>query len=183
MLESLETLNYRLARDYGYFDNGLKPLWRIIYSHDEFEKRWVTHDEHGNEYEFPKVEERPKYRQWADHRYILERCLIVPPFVETDLVEKYSYEPVWVFQDNKGNPLPPRWDAIQLIIQTIYQNASRKVGKKYKDPNGETVEEQREIKEARINKLQEELFGNETETGDALAHKEAIVVPGTETVQ
>ena len=50
----------------------------------------------------------------------------------------------------------------------------RKVSRKYVDDEKNTSKEGREQK---INELQGELFGNETDTGDALAYREGIVVP------
>ena len=50
----------------------------------------------------------------------------------------------------------------------------RKSLAKYVDSEENTTPEGRDC---RITKLQEELFGNETETGDALRYKEGIVVP------
>lgn len=38
-------------------------------------------------------------------------------------------------------------------------------------------------KKMRVDALQQDLFGNETETGDALAHGDAIVVPGPGSIQ
>jgi hypothetical protein len=45
--------------------------------------------------------------------------------------------------------------------------------RKYKDDNAGSLEETQQ----RVETIQKELFGNETDTGDALAHGEAIVVP------
>jgi hypothetical protein len=47
---------------------------------------------------------------------------------------------------------------------------------KYTDTEENTTPEGRD---QRISKLQMELFGDETETGDALRYKEGIVVPST----
>jgi len=174
-IEPVDKLNERLARDYGYFD-GTMPQWRIVWSDDEFELRETNFTSEGFELLTPMVVELPKYRQWAPHKFILERALPIPQYVETDLISKYSYEPVWVFEDINGNPLPPRWEAILLIIRSVYIAAAKSIGAKYKDPETE-FDEAMEIRKQRLIKLEEDLFGNETTTGDALAHKQAIVVP------
>ena len=49
---------------------------------------------------------------------------------------------------------------------------------KYKDPiSGLSQDDYIEMKAQEIQCLQDELFGNETDTGDALAHGEAVIVP------
>jgi hypothetical protein len=48
------------------------------------------------------------------------------------------------------------------------------VGAKYKDPESH---EPIAAKAERNAKIEEELFGNESYVGDALAHKQAVVVP------
>lgn len=175
-MESINILNERLIRDFGYFEGGVHPLWRIVWSEDQIEKREVWHTAEGFELLSPVVEERPKYRQWIHNKYVLEKAIPIPDGVKTDLIGKFSYEPIWVFEDAKGYPLPPRWDAIILIVENVYRAAARSIGAKYKDPEDDPLVG-KEVKEQRIKELEAALFGNETETGDALAHKEAIVVP------
>lgn len=187
-MESIETLNYRLKRDFGYFQGTLMPLYRIVWSHDEMEKRRVTHSSEGFELLSPVVVEVPKYRQWADNYYILERCLELPENIPTDLVEKFSYEPIWTFRDNKGNPLPPIWSAIRIVIDTLHKHAAGIVGingPKYKDPLVEEADKKigMEVRRARIDKLKEELFGEESPITDALTYKQGVVVPHSESTQ
>ena len=187
-MESISILNDRLLNDFGREDNGL-PRWRIVFSDDQYEKRQVTHTPEGFELINPLVQLKPKYRQWIQGKYILERLLWIPQgLVNTDLVDSYSYEPVWTFEDSKGNPLPPRWDVITIIINSILQYSANKTGIEYtrlgenKRPRyndgPKNQEEELEERKARISALQEELFGNETEVGDALAYKEGVTVPG-----
>ena len=179
LLEKVERINQRLIDQYGLFENG-QANWRVIFSHDEFEYRhgcFATYDVHGNY--IGEVEETryvPKYRQWADNLYILERLLPVPDMQRRELVSKLSYEPVWTFRDIKGNPLPPKWEAIVLIIDSVLEASAHAVGVKYKDPESDPLEAI-EIKKKRVDDLVVDLFGNETQTGDALAHKQAIIVP------
>jgi hypothetical protein len=177
-MESVKILNERLSRDYGYFD-GTMPQWRIVWSEDQLEKRRITHTKEGFELLNVLVQEVPKYRQWIHNKYILERALPIPALVETDLVNKFSYEPVWTFEDKDGEPLPPRWDVITIVIESIYRAAAASIGAKYKNPDEDEKDPDVaiEAKKKRLDLLQEELFGNETETGDALAHKQGIIVP------
>ncbi len=116
----------------------------------------------------------PKYRQWIQDKYILERIIAIPEFVENDLVEQITYEPVWVFEDKNGNPLPPIWPAIELIVAQVYNAAAKTVGAKYKDPDIFDKKDSREAKLAKVDRLVEEMFGNESDTGDALAYKDGV---------
>ena len=63
----------------------------------------------------------------------------------------------------------------QLVIDCVYAAAA--MGKsdlaKYKDPDGHQ-EEALHNQEVKINGLVEDLFGNETPTGDALAYGEGV---------
>lgn len=173
-MEPIEILNERLLTHYGKIEHLVQ--WRIVYSDDQFEKRFTDYTPEGCQLLYPTVREMPKYRQWITNKYVLERVMPVGDIDAQQLLGKYSYEPVWVFEDAKGVALPPKWEAIQLIISSVYQASARAVGRRYTDPDSD-LEAALEIKRARIERIQEELFGNETEVGDALAHKQAIIVP------
>jgi len=86
---------------------------------------------------------------------------------------KQSYEPIWTYRDAQNNALPPIWTATKVVVDILYAALGKKSLRKYIEDTSP------EAKELRIDKLQQELFGNESETGDALAYKQAIVVPQT----
>lgn len=172
LLEKIETINARLLENYGRFETTNYQLWRVVWSEDELEKRWVSHTREGLDLLQPRVEERPKYRQWVQSKYILERLTVYPDFVKRDIVEPLTYEPVWVFEDNKGNALPPKWEAIFLIIEQVHNQAKKTVGVKYKDPD---MDPDKKLED--IIRLEEELFGNESDVGTSLSYKEGISVP------
>jgi len=176
-LERIETINQRLKENYGLFDVTNHPIWRVVWSEDELEKRWVQHTAEGLDLLTPRVEERPKYRQWIQSKYVLERLTVYPDFVNRDTVEKLTYEPVWVFEDNKGNALPPKWQAIYVIIEQIHTQAKKTMGVKYQDPNVVDPKDAKEKQLQDVIELERELFGNETDVGTSLAYKEGISVP------
>src|ERR1043166_1123060 len=118
MLESIETLNERLENTYGKYENF--PRWRIVYSEDQYEKRLTHYTSEGFELLSPVMMELPKYKQWIHNKYILELIMPIPEFQRHEVVGVLSYEPVWVFEDGRGRPLPPKWEAIQLIIKTVH---------------------------------------------------------------
>lgn len=169
----IDITNQRLADIYGKVEN--LPRFRVVWSEDEIEKRKVNKSPEGFHLLNSIVIEVPKYRQWIHEKYILERLTIIDEFAETELVGKISYEPLFVFETNKGQSLYPRWDAIRIIIENV-QEQIRTAGfyTKYKDPS---PEEKESVQVAKIKALQEELFGNESKVGDSLAYKEGIVVP------
>jgi len=171
-MERLEVINKRLLDNYGRFEDG-RPNWRVAFRGDQFEKRLVHHTKEGLELLHPVVEERPKYFDRTDC-YVLERLQGCPDGAETDLVVKSSYEPVWTFMDNHGNPVAPVWEAIFLLIRTVQENMynAGKPGVKYKMP--EEMGDSPEAVAARAQKLYNELFGNETSVGDALAYDTGV---------
>jgi len=169
-MESIGALNKRLIDYYGLFEGG-EPNFRLTWSDSETEKRLGTFNDFTSEGIFlrtvTEVREVPKYRQWIHHKWILERLTVVPELQRRELADaKVSYEPLWVFEDKNGKPLPPKWEAIQAIIN-------------FSQPHESSIPYQEELgsDEERIIKLQAELFGNESEVADALAYKEAITVP------
>lgn len=174
----IDILNKRLVEYYGttdekanfkviWWDGSIRELRKFIETPDGF--RLIT----------PEVREVPKYQHIAHERYVLERLTEVQG--ETDIVTKLSYESLWTFEDSLCNALVPTWPATKLIIETVLKNIEQAGNYvKYKEPNRE---ESLAEEAQRLAGLYEDLFGNETETTDALSVKEAIVVPPTYTTQ
>lgn len=167
--ESIESINKQLIEEFGT-EFGKSPRFRVVFSEDQYEKRWTSNTDEGFELLTPEVREVPKYKQWIREKYILER--LVPIVGETDLVTKVSYEPAWVFQDSKGNYLPPFYEGCKLIVEALMERIGHKGFAKYKDPN---VSEEARL--AQITKVEEELFGNESNLTDDLHSGSGIVVP------
>jgi hypothetical protein len=165
-MESVETLNQRLIDHYGVDSNTNQPQFRIVFSDEQFEKRLVGYTPEGLHLLHPVIREMPKY-SYIDGMYLLERLVIID---EPELPGvKLSYEPVWVFRDVHNNPLPPIWDAAKIVIDVLYAALGKKSLNKYVEN-----EDSLENKEKRIKKLEEELFGNETEVTDALSYREGV---------
>lgn len=173
-MESIETLNKRLIDHFGLDSSTGRPMFRIVWANDQLEKRLVTALEFGTQLLFPEVREVKKYSYLKD-LYVLERLVVVPDENQMELpTQKLSYEPLWAYHDENNNPLPPLWEPTKFIIDTVFAAMGRGSLRKYVDAEENTTKEGRE---QRITKLHEELFGNETEAGDALRYKEGIVVP------
>lgn len=183
LAETIETINRQLSDQYGIDTLSGQAIWRVVWSEDQFEHRYGTYDDYtpSGLYIRTATEVRyvPKYRQWIKEKYVLERLVLIPEINAGDLpATKMSYEPLYVFETNSGKYLPPRLDAAQFIINTVLAAQGKGNLARYKDPvSGLSSEDYLAMKAKEIDDLQEELFGNETDTGDALAHGEAIIVP------
>lgn len=172
LTESIESINRQLVDLFGIDTITGMPIWRVVWSDDQYEKRKVDCIA-GIQLLHPVVKELPKY-DWIRQRWILERLVLVPEINQDDLpASKLTYECMWKFEDKDGNPLPPAIWACKFVVDTIYAALGKSGLAKYKDE-----EETPETKMERVKNLEQELFGNETSVGDALAHKHGVTVPG-----
>jgi hypothetical protein len=170
--EPIEEINKHLKDDYGCLDS-IKPNWRIVWSEDQFETRLMDVTKDGFSLINPEYREVPKYRQWIQNKYVLERLVEVPYINENELTNKISYEPVWVFENGNGDYQPPLFRAAKFVIETVHKQAAKVVGVKYKDPES-NPKEAFEVREQRLQGLEKELFGNETTIGDSLMKDSAV---------
>lgn len=181
-MESVEVLNERLINIYGKYEDG-QANYRLAWSEDQFENRFGTYnlfDVHGNKIgEHTGWEYAPKYRQWMPSQWVLEILLPVPDFQTQELTTKLTYEPLFGFHAQHTKEETPQWDTIQFIIENVRKAGAEKVRVKYKDPLIDQSDPKiaKEVKEARISAMERDLFGNETDTGDALSYKEGVTVP------
>ncbi len=53
--EKLEVINERLLTKWGKFSTTESSLWRVVWSEDQLEKRWMTHTKDGFQYLEPQV--------------------------------------------------------------------------------------------------------------------------------
>jgi hypothetical protein len=173
--ESIETINKSLESLFGNEANTNKPMFRVVWSEDQFEKRMMEYTNEGLQLLTPVLKEVPKYRQWIHERYILERLVIVPDMNVDELAgSRLSYEPIWIFETQLGVYLPPKIEVAKIVCDSLYAALGKKSMAKYVD---EEAKNPVETRTARLDKLHEELFGNETSTTDALAYKTGVVVP------
>jgi hypothetical protein len=174
LTEKIESLNQQLIDLYGIDTATGQAQWRIVWSDDQLEKRRTDYSPSGIKLPHPMVYELPKY-SYIKGLYVLERLVVIPQPNQDDLPDaKLSYEPMWVFQDAKGDYLPPHIQASKFVIDTVYAAMGKTSLRKYVDSEMNTTEEGRQ---AKVSAIQSELFGNETDTGDALAYKEGVTVP------
>jgi len=173
-MEPITSLNQQLVDHFGLDTASSQPIFRIVWAADQVEKRMMDTLDNGIQLLTPVVREVRKYNYIHD-AFVLERLVVVPDFQIKELAGvKLSYEPLWVYVDAGGNPLPPKWEPTKLIVDTLYAALGHSSLRKYNDPDVGI-----EAKDARITALHDELFGNETEVGDALRYKEGVVVPNS----
>lgn len=181
LAESIETINRQLSDNFGVDTVTGRPIWRVSWADDQFENRFDEYTDYSPEGVYlrtvKEVRNVPKY-PWLKGLYVLERLVLVPEVNQVQLpTVKQSYEPMFPFMTNKFQYAPPTILACRFIIDTIYAQIGKKQPVTKDKYDGLNKKEYYEAKDAEIKKLVSELFPNETDTGDALAHKEAVIVP------
>lgn len=187
LTESIESINNQLIELFGIDTVTGDPIWRVVFSEDQFEKRYGEYTDYTSSGLYlstvREVREVPKYRQWIREKYVLERLVVIPL---TDMPElpttKISYEPIFVFEGINDNYLPPKLDVAKFVIDSIYaaQYGTKNLAR-YKDP--ETDQEAHlEIRKKEIEGIMEYLYGDESNLmGQTLSRNqgggEAVVVP------
>lgn len=168
-MKQIEDINKQLIDHFGIATDSNKPIFRIVWSEDQYEKRLVQFTPEGIELLYAQVMLCPKY-PWLKDQWILERLEVVPEQQQIELAgEQISYEPKWAFPQGV---MPVFW-ACKLVVDTLYAALGKKSLVKYVDEEAKNPVEHRE---ARIKKMEEELFGDEsfllgrTITGEAVAY-------------
>lgn len=170
-MESVVALNQRLIDHFGLDTETGRPLFRIVWADDQTERVLTDRLDSGIQLVHPIMATRRKY-PYLRGLHVLERLVIIPEEQQEELGGlKTSYEPIWTFATDSGAPLPPKWEVTEIVIDTLYAALGKKSLAKY------TEDTSPEAQEEKIIKLQQELFGNETDTGDALRYKEGVTVP------
>lgn len=180
MAEKIETINQFLRDNYGIDTDDSIPIFRVVWSEDQFEKRLTKFNDNGTELLHPEVRTVPKYSYLKDV-YVLERRVLVPEVNREELAGlQKSYEPLWNFKQEDGTPIPPSIQGCKFIIDTVYAALGKKNLSKYKDPmDGLTPAEAYELNKQRVDKIYEELFGDESSLGGEThnASGSAVIVP------
>ncbi len=175
LAEPINSINQQLIDLFGLDTATGQPIFRVVWSEDQFEKRLTDRTDSGLELPFPVMRELPKYKQWIKERYVLERLVVVPEMNLRELAGiKLSYEPLWVFKGRNEEYIPPTLWACKFVIDTLYAAIGKQSLAKYVD---EAEKYPEEVKRERIKKLEEELFGDESSLLGRTVTGEAIVVP------
>lgn len=171
----------RLLRDtYGIDTESSLPMWRVSWAADQYEMRVDDVTPGGVKLLFPELMNFPKYSHIKDN-WILENLVLVPIQQQNEIAGlKKSYECIWRFHDRNKKPVNPEWWACQFVIDLVH---AAKTGnpmqvRKYFDPElGANKEETIQKNKERIDKLVEELFGDESSLLGRTVTGEAIAMP------
>ena len=119
-MTDIEIINAKIAKLYRLVDNT--PIFRLVWANDIYEPRFGTYRDFTESGLFLReVTEMRITRKYSyiHERWILERWapgnLTANP--ETPGAENGDYLPVYVFEDAKGNYLPPTEKVVSFIIK------------------------------------------------------------------
>lgn len=181
-MDRVESINESLRDLYGIDTETGKPIFRVVWAPEQTEKRLTKHTDSGIELLNPEVRELPKY-QWIPDAYVLERLVLVPDISKKELPTSHqSYEPLWVFIDKNGFPVPPILQACKFVVDCLYSALGKKNLAKYKkeqDPAITNAQEAYESNKKELDELQNSLFGDESGLNQETinASGSAIIVP------
>lgn len=169
--EKIETINKFLRNKYGIDTVTGKPMWKLVWSEDEYEYRkdlYTDWDETGTIF----LREVEEVRYVKRFNYITDRYVLVNlqgiPLINQDQLQgmKMSYEPIWTFETPSTQKyIPPAADACEYIIDEINKKLGRGGHKKveYKNPlDGLDSEELLKIERRRVDHIILELFGEDS---------------------
>lgn len=123
----VDEINQRLVDRYGKLLDG-RPHFRIVFSDDEYEIRVGDINVfYGKIFLYTKTgAQQVKKYSYLPERFILEMWQNSVPCKE--MPNPNGYEPIYVFEDSKGNALPVVWRVIELICYlTMNPNSSDKI--------------------------------------------------------
>ena len=174
--QEVQIINRQLVNHFGIDTTSEKPMWRVSWSNDQYEKRLTDRSDSGLLLLNPEVRELPKY-QWVKDKWILERLVLIPESDRKELpTERQSYECMWIFEHAKTQEaLPPNFIVAKFVVDTVYAALGKSSLAKYVDEEAKNPEEH---KESRIKVLEEELFGDESSLLGRTITGEAVINPG-----
>lgn len=163
-------------------------IFRVSWLDDQFENRLSKFTPSGMELLIPTMQLLPKYNNYPEHTYMLERLVVVPMVNMNDVDSKLSYEPLWNFELGQH----PKIEACKFIIDTVLSaqainkmmvdpdtHVERPLARYNNHPDGANEEEYRDARRKRLDNLSNELFGDESGLMGT-THNEsssAIIVP------
>lgn len=189
-MESIESLNKRLIERYGRYSED-KPYFQLRMSDTIVEHQHDTYCDflRGTNILIREVTETRPVKPYAyvqPAKWILER--LIPNTEPEVIVEgKLIYTSIWIFGvkgDIFGEPIEPKWIAIEFVIDNLLNSQKRDpitgIGNKshYAKyiPTGKDRNDA-EGKELRVKELIEALYGEQSTVGDALVTGNAISLP------
>ena len=163
-MEYYKIINEELEKKYGKDIVG-RPMYRIVQnSRSLTEKRKGTINVfYGSVFvrEETGVHELPKYNYIPQDYWILERLFNT---TNPELVEKFSYEPVWVFRTKDNGYQAPNLKACIYLIEAAQ--------------NGPTPMESEDEKGRREEEMFYEMLGGDAGPAEKIASQEGVSYSG-----
>jgi hypothetical protein len=173
----IHIINRRLADIYGkdFLD---QPLYRIVWSATELEKRFSTFRDFlpGTNIflrEFTGVREVKKYPDFLP-QWVLEKLFFNQHNMEildnsTLSPRTATYEPLWMFgQDDKGNVKQPVWRAIEIILMSV-NNPKKLTPSEMNDKEiQQAYKDEQLMMEIMNTKIKNDAFHSAVQDGDAV---------------
>lgn len=140
-----EEANKILLDRYGLDLHG-KQKFRVVWSTEETEVRVGEFEEWYGEI---FVRRLSGAREWPKYSYIEDKWILeeLVPSNNPELLERLSYEPIYVFQDKHGNYLPLNIDAAHAVINAILSRPEFKPRTEKQDLYEENEKKEKEKKE------------------------------------
>jgi len=112
-----------------------EPLYRLVWSDSQIERRWGTFNDFTPSGIFVRTftgfRDVKKY-PWIHERWLVERWCEPDLMIANEIdISRGTYEPVFVYEDKNGNPLPLALFTVQFIIAAA--NADRTTPEVVKD--------------------------------------------------
>ena len=122
MIDTIDSLLIKSFLKQGPFvPLSTQPLFRLVWSDDQYELRTGTFGKFVDNIkiaEYQATEQVLKY-SWIKERWVVEQWF--PPEVclldELPESKQGSFEPIYVFEDSKGNSLPLKLEVVQFLVQ------------------------------------------------------------------
>ena len=170
----VEELNTRLAERYGKNLLG-QPHFRLVWSEDVHEIRVGTFNEFYGHVFLRTIKGAKKCRKYnyINNRWILEVWKKFPP--SSEMPEPDNYEPLYVFEDKNGQPLPVIWKVLEIVCWNfMHPNMSPGEVKAHMEAMEENVKKDEVA-------YFEQMFSNSMSAMMSRFHfGEAVIMPGKE---
>jgi hypothetical protein len=123
----VKSINKLIREHFGIDGNTGMPRYRISWSDSEREDRYGTFEIWYGSI-FLRTEEGvrnvPKY-PYIKQRWILEKLFYLTG-KNPEIQGKFTFEPLFTFESNAGDPLPVIWDVCKRIIDVSLQGPEQK---------------------------------------------------------
>lgn len=161
--------NQRLLEWHGRHRYDSRAIFRVVIAGEETEKRLGTFNDFSGDLwirQVTEVREVPKYPYLPPQTYVLES--LRPNALPQEIKEgPLIYDIVWALLDKDDNPLPLRWQPIELIIYNLFNPAAKKSAQTLADEERVAFDKEVEINKEILQNANP-LMNSKIRTGEAI---------------